>query len=73
MSRHLRTYTAYSVATAIVWVVILVLALLLDSSNTMHTFWLVSLGFLLGWVSATIARVVYPPPKRYRLDSTSAS
>ena len=63
---RLRTYTAYSIGTAIVWALIVVLAWRLDSSSTLHVMWLVSLGFFLGWLSATIARLVYPPPKKYR-------
>ena len=63
--QRFRTYTAYSIGTAIVWGVVLLVAWLIDPSSTLHTFWLVSLGFFLGWLSATIARVVYPPPKKY--------
>ncbi|MEO6882073.1 MAG: hypothetical protein ABI181_14160 [Mycobacteriaceae bacterium] len=63
---RLRTYTAYSIGTAIVWALIVVLAWLLDSSSTLDAMWWVSLGFFLGWLSATIARLVYPPPKKYR-------
>lgn len=65
MRQRFRTYTAYSIGTAIVWGVVLLVAWLIDPSSTLHTFWLISLGFFLGWLSATIARVVYPPPKKY--------
>jgi hypothetical protein len=65
MRQRFRTYTAYSIGTAIVWGVVLLVAWLIDSSSTLRAFWLVSLGFFLGWLSATIARVVYPPPKKY--------
>ena len=65
MRQRFRTYTAYSIGTAIVWGVVLLVAWLIDPSGTLPTFWLVSLGFSLGWLSATIARVVYPPPKKY--------
>ena len=64
MRQRFRTYTAYSIGTAIVWGVVLLVAWLIDSSSTLRAFWLVSLGFFLGWLSATIARVVYPPPKK---------
>ena len=56
---------AYSIGTAIVWGVVLLVASLIDPSSTLHTFWLVSLGFFLGWLSATIAGAMYPPPKKY--------
>jgi hypothetical protein len=65
MRKRFRTYTAYSIGTAIVCGAVLLVAWLIDSSSTLHTFWLVSLGFFLGWLSATIARVVYPPPEKY--------
>ena len=29
-------------------------------------------GFAIGWLSATIARYVYPPPKKYRQDAGNA-
>lgn len=45
---------------------ILVLAWLLDPAGDRPYVLLVLLGFALGWTSATIARWVYPPPKKYR-------
>jgi hypothetical protein len=43
-----------------------VLAFLLDSTSKRHNILLVFAGFAIGWVSATIARYVYPPPKKPR-------
>ncbi len=57
-----KTYTAYSIACAIVWAVILALVAVLYPER-LHTFLLVGGGWLIGWISATIARSVYPPPK----------
>jgi acid phosphatase family membrane protein YuiD len=34
-------------------------------SVTGHKFVLVFSGWVIGWLSATIARAVYPPPKRH--------
>ena len=65
MRPRLRTYTAYSVGTAVAWGVVLLVAWLIDPPGTVKTFWLVSLGFFLGWLSATIARAVYPPPHKH--------
>ena len=65
MRQRFRTYTAYSVGTAIVWGAVLLVAWIIDPASTLDALWLVSLGFFLGWLSATIARVVYPPPKKY--------
>lgn len=58
-----KTYTAYSVACALVWAVIL-LFVALQYPDRLHTFLLVAAGWLIGWTSATIARSVYPPPKK---------
>jgi hypothetical protein len=33
-------------------------------SATRHKFMMVFAGWVIGWLSATIARAVYPPPKR---------
>lgn len=44
MNLRLKTYSAYSIGTAIVWALIVVLAWLLDSSSTANVMWLVSLG-----------------------------
>jgi hypothetical protein len=58
----LKTYTAYSIACALVWAAILTLVAV-SYPDRLHTFLLVSSGWLIGWISATIARSVYPPPK----------
>jgi hypothetical protein len=73
MPQRPRNYTAYSIATAVVWGVVLVLVRLIDPASTLHTFWLVSLGFFLGWLSATIARAVYPPPGQHGSRPAPAS
>lgn len=57
-----RSYTTYSIGCAIVWVVILVVVAATNHSR-LHTFMLVFGGWVIGWLSATIARSVYPPPK----------
>lgn len=64
MRLQLRTYTTYSIGTALVWALVLLVAGVVDSSSTLHTFWLVSIGFFLGWLSATVARWLYPPPRK---------
>jgi hypothetical protein len=66
MKQSFKTYTAYSIGCAVVWAVILVVVLSEFSKNTAHTFVLVFLGWVIGWLSATIARAVYPPPKSRR-------
>lgn len=63
MSR--RTYTGYSIGCAIVWAVILAVVSTAADAATRRTLLLVFGGWWIGWLSATIARAVYPPPKRH--------
>lgn len=65
MKRRFHTYTAYSVGCAIVWAAILAGVSSAADSVTRHKFVLVFCGWVIGWLSATIARAVYPPPKRH--------
>lgn len=61
---RLNSYAAYSVGCGIAWAVVWALVLWLDPKRTVdHVVW-VFLGWLIGWTSATIARLVYPPPKK---------
>ncbi len=69
MNARMRTYTAYSMGVGIVWAILLVLASLFDPAGRRNDIFLVFFGFAIGWVSATIARYVYPPPKKYRQDA----
>lgn len=73
MNPRMRSYTTYSIAVGIVWAVILLLTSLFDSASTRHNVFVVFGGFVIGWLSATIARYVYPPPKKYRRDAGQAS
>jgi hypothetical protein len=68
----MRSYTAYSIGVGIVWAIVLMLASLLDPAGKRNNIFLVFFGFAIGWVSATIARYVYPPPKKYRQDVDKA-
>jgi membrane protein DedA with SNARE-associated domain len=66
MKLSLKTYTAYSIGCAVVWAVILTVVATKAGQVKVHTFLLLFLGWVIGWLSATIARSVYPPPKRWR-------
>lgn len=66
MRRSSNNYTAYSIACFVVWAVILAVVALIADSNKARTFVLVFFGWAIGWLSATIARRVYPPPKASR-------
>src|SRR6266568_5488974 len=63
-----RNYWIYSAGLAIAWAVVLILVQMIGSSERAQTTQLVFLGFCIGWVSTTIARYVYPPPKRWELN-----
>jgi len=63
-----RNYWIYSAGLAIAWAVVLILALAVGGTQRAQTSLLVFFGFCIGWVSTTIARYVYPPPKRWELN-----
>ncbi|MBV9001758.1 MAG: hypothetical protein JO304_22055 [Solirubrobacterales bacterium] len=64
MRTQRNTYATYSIGCAGVWSVILLLGRRRLDSQTWNTLRLVCSGWWLGWTSATIARVSYPPPKQ---------
>lgn len=66
------SYTGYSIGVGVVWAIILVLVALFSPAGKRDTIFVVFGGFAIGWVSATIARYVYPPPKKYRHDTGEA-
>jgi hypothetical protein len=63
-----RNYWTYSIGLVIAWAIVLILARMIRGSESMPTYLLVFFGFCIGWVSTTIARYVYPPPKRWGLN-----
>lgn len=65
MRRRAASYTSYSIACAIVWAVILAVVSSATDDATRHKLVMVFGGWVIGWLSATIARAVYPPPKRH--------
>ncbi|MBV9941238.1 MAG: hypothetical protein JO262_03830 [Solirubrobacterales bacterium] len=62
MRRQRNTYTAYSIGCAGVWGMILLLGRRRLDSHTWKTLRIVCGGWWMGWTSATIARIAYPPP-----------
>lgn len=63
-----RNFWSYSAGLAIAWAVVLLLTLIIRGSESAQITLLVFYGFCIGWVSTTIARYVYPPPKRWELN-----
>jgi hypothetical protein len=71
MRGRLSTYTAYSIGCFVVWGLIFAIGAV-HRKNTGHTIVLVFGGWALGWLSATIARYVYPPPARWRREGAGS-
>jgi phosphatidylserine synthase len=63
---RLNNYTAYGIGCAAVWAVILIVTQRRTDSQTRNMIRLMCAGWWLGWMSASIARVVYPPPKKLK-------
>jgi hypothetical protein len=57
------TYTTYSIGCAGVWGAILLVAQRRLDAENRNTLRLVCGGWWIGWTSATIARIGFPPPK----------
>jgi hypothetical protein len=63
-----RNYWIYSAGLAVAWAVVLLLTLVIRGTQSAQSILFVFFGFCIGWVSTTIARYVYPPPKRWELN-----
>jgi hypothetical protein len=61
--RRPRSYWTYSAGLAVAWAVALALTLAIRGRDDAQRALLTFFGFCIGWVSTTIARYVYPPPK----------
>ena len=61
---RLDTYAAYSIGCAVVWALIWAILALTATKETRDRIMLVCSGWWQGWLSATIARAGYPPPKK---------
>jgi hypothetical protein len=63
----MRTYTAYSIGCVIAWAVLWLILALTAKKDVLNGVLLVFIGWVIGWVSATLARSLYPPPKKMLL------
>jgi hypothetical protein len=66
LRKYSGTYVGYSIACGLVWAVILAAAWTQAGDGTRHTLTVFFGGWAIGWLSASIGRVVYPPPKSRR-------
>jgi len=64
MPLRLRNYWAYPIGFAVAWGIVLAIVLA-SRKDRFGDFLLVFAGASIGWASGTIARYVYPPPRRW--------
>lgn len=64
MKRY-RNYWVYSIGCFVVWSALLAGVAAKGDKNRTQDILLVFGGWCIAWVSTTIARFVYPPPKRW--------
>jgi len=62
---RVRNFWRYSISLVITWAIVLILAVKIRGIEKAQPFFFVFWGFCIGWVSTTIARYVYPPPKKW--------
>jgi hypothetical protein len=70
MPLRLRNYWMCSIGFAVAWAIVLGIVAA-TKPDRLNTFLLVFAGVVIGWVSGTIARYVYPPPHKWTGPSTS--
>jgi hypothetical protein len=77
--RRRNTYTGYAIGCAVVWLLIWAITLTTAKQERVRDLRNYFVGWASGWTSATIARAVYPPPRRrlwggaWRPDGDSGS
>ena len=63
MNIRRKSYRAYSVALLVSWAIALILIWWIKGDAGLESAFKLCMGFFLGWLSATIARYVYPKEK----------
>jgi membrane-associated phospholipid phosphatase len=69
MANRFRNYWAYSIGVGIALAAVAGIVAATKPDN-LHTFLLVFAGWGIGWVSGTIARYVYPPPRKWHAQGS---
>jgi hypothetical protein len=62
--QRLNTYTAYSIGFFATWAILFAILTATVSHKALGYFGAVFGGTVIGWTSATLARITYPPPKK---------
>jgi len=62
MQTRLKSYAAYGIGSAVAWLVVLAITSRTTDERRQRAVRLTCAGWWLGWLSATIARQIYPPP-----------
>jgi hypothetical protein len=63
----MNTYTAYSIGCFVAWAVLWAILAATEKKTTLGYIFAIFFGWCIGWLSATIARAVYPPPQKVYL------
>jgi hypothetical protein len=69
---RMNTYTAYSVGFFATWAALLAICAATVPNKTLGYISAIFFGSVIGWTSATIARVVYPSPKKRQTASPTS-
>lgn len=69
---RMNTYTAYGISFFAAWAVLLAVCAATVPSKTLRYIFAMFFGSVIGWASATLARVVYPPPKKRQTASPAS-
>jgi hypothetical protein len=71
-SGRLNAYAAYRIGCAVAWAVLWTNAATTATKQTLGYILVAFIGLVMGWTSATVARVVYPPAQqRHSAGATS--
>jgi hypothetical protein len=66
------TYTAYSIWSFVAWAILWVILANTLTKGKLGYVLLCFIGWVIGWASATLARILYPPPKHTFLPRPTA-
>lgn len=63
------TYRTYAIGCVVAWLLVLLVTERTADASRRHAVLVTCAGWWVGWLSATIARHVYPPPARWQTAS----